>query len=138
MKELESYIHELEKKEPGSGGHIDVGQWELHPWLMRPDIVQWCKQRSVVVQAYSPLVRGTKWGERTLAGLAEKYGKTEAQILVRWSLQRGFVPLPKSVNADRIEKNFGVFDWELTEKDAASLDTDMYEPCAWDPTTSED
>jgi len=89
LDELETYIHELEKKYgKGKGGAIDVGQWELHPWLTRPDIVNWCKQRGVIVQAYSPLVRGQRFGEPSLKRLAKKYGKTDAQVLMRWSLQQ--------------------------------------------------
>lgn len=138
LDELEAYIKTLDAEKAGSGGRIDVGQYELHPWLMRPDIVDWLKQREVVIQAFSPLVRGERWGEKGLTKLAEKYGKTEAQILLRWSLQKGFVPLPKSVTEKRIEQNADVFNWSLTDEEVSSLDTKEYSPCTWDPTTSQD
>jgi diketogulonate reductase-like aldo/keto reductase len=89
LDELESYIKELEEKNgKGKGGEISVGQWELHPWLGRPDIVEWCQKRGVILEAYCPLVRGQRFKEPILQQLAKKYDKTAAQILVRWSLQK--------------------------------------------------
>lgn len=84
LDELEEYI----QKELGSNGAIDVGQYELHPWLTRPDIVAWFRKRNVVVQAYCPVVRGKRFDEPVVKTLAEKYRKTPAQILLRWSLQK--------------------------------------------------
>jgi diketogulonate reductase-like aldo/keto reductase len=135
LDELEAYI-----KESGVGGTIDVGQWELHPWLPRDDIVEWCRKRNVVLEAYCPLVRGQRGNDAVLKKIGEKYGKTWAQILVRWSLQKGFVPLPKSVTPKRIEENAKVYDFELSKADCEELDgpKGRYEPCSWDPTTSRD
>ena len=139
LNELESYISEIEAVEgPGKGGVISVGQYELHPWLMRPDIVGWCRERGVVLEAYCPIVRGERFEEPTLKRVAGKYGRTPAQVLLRWSLQKGFVPLPKSVTIGRIEENANVFDFELGEEDMADLDTGEYSPCTWDPTVSND
>ena len=139
LNELESYISGIEAAEgSGKGGVISVGQYELHPWLMRPDIVEWCRERDVVLEAYSPLVRGERFEEPTLKHLAEKYGRTPAQVLLRWSLQWGFVPLPKSVTLGRIEENADVFGFELGKEEMAELDTGEYSPCTWDPTVSND
>jgi diketogulonate reductase-like aldo/keto reductase len=66
----------------------------------------------------------------------KKHNKSWAQILIRWSLQKGFVPLPKSVTASRIVENTGVFDFELDEEDMKSLETGKYESVAWDPTVT--
>lgn len=89
LEELEQYIKELEAEVGmGRGGEISVGQWELHPWLARPDIVKWCRQRGVIIEAYCPLVRGKRFDEPILKPLAEKYSKTPAQVLLRWSLQK--------------------------------------------------
>ncbi|KAG5976130.1 hypothetical protein E4U55_007502 [Claviceps digitariae] len=137
LQELEQYIHTLESQRggPGKGGVISVGQWELHPWLTRPDIVQWCRARNIAVQAYCPIVRGERWGRHAVVtAAADKYGKTEAQILLRWSLQRGYVPLVKSVTPSRIAENADIFDFELTEDEVAAMATDEYSPVAWDPT----
>jgi diketogulonate reductase-like aldo/keto reductase len=138
LDELEQHIKELEAERGGAGrgGVISVGQWELHPWLARPDIVKWCHAKNVVLEAYSPLVRAKRNDEPILQPMMKKYGKTATQILLRWSLQMGFVPLPKSVTLSRIEENADVYDFELTKEEMKSLDTGKYEPCAWDPTVA--
>ncbi|KAL9004028.1 MAG: hypothetical protein Q9188_003141 [Gyalolechia gomerana] len=139
LDELESYIKELETRNgQGKGGKISVGQWELHPWLARPGIVEWCQKRGVVIQAYSPIVRGQRFEEPALQPLVKKYNKTPSQVLLRWSLQKGFVPLPKSVTPSRIEENADLYDFELTAEEMKSLETSEYAPCSWDPTTSND
>ncbi|KAL8670177.1 MAG: hypothetical protein Q9168_005274 [Polycauliona sp. 1 TL-2023] len=152
LHELESYIQELEAEhgQKGAGGHISVGQWEIHPWLERREIVEWCRSRGVVVQAYCPIVRGTRFEEEGVRKLVEGKGRTGAQVLLRWSLQKyvdveladlhckGFVPLPKSVTPSRIEENANLYDFELTDEEMTSLETGEYAPCSWDPTTSDD
>ncbi|KAL8768389.1 MAG: hypothetical protein Q9194_005719 [Teloschistes cf. exilis] len=125
LDELESYIKELESQQgKGKGGEISVGQWEVHPWLARPDIVEWCQKRGVVVQAYCPIVRNERSNEPVLQPLVKKYGKTACQVLLRWSLQKGLVPLPKSVTLSRIEENANIYDFELTPEEMKSLETD--------------
>ena len=99
LEELESYIKDLEEKNgKGKGGEISVGQWELHPWLARSDIVEWCQKRGVVVEAYCPIVRGQRFDEPILQPLVKKYGKTAAQILIRWSLQKVLFNLQMSLH----------------------------------------
>lgn len=89
LEELETYIKELEGQYgKDQGGEISVGQWELHPWCARPDIVKWCEERCVAVQAYCPLVRGQRLEEEVFQTLAKKHDKTGAQILMRWSLPK--------------------------------------------------
>lgn len=89
LQELEDYIGQLEQQlGKGNGGEISVGQWELHPWLDRKDIVGWCHARQIVVEAYCPLIRGRRFDEPVLKPLVEKYSKTAAQVLLRWSLQK--------------------------------------------------
>ncbi|KAK4141387.1 NADP-dependent oxidoreductase domain-containing protein [Dichotomopilus funicola] len=138
LDELERHIAELEEERggKGKGGVVSVGQWEIHPFCRRQDIIDWCTQRGVVVQAYCPLVQGERWGEPGLKKLAAKYGKSEAQVLIRWSLDKGLVPLPKSVTPARIVENADVFDFELSEEEVAGLETGEYTPCTWDPTVS--
>lgn len=137
LKEMQTYMAELEgERYPGGGGSIDVGQWEVHPWCMRREIVEWCRERGVVVQAYSPLVRGQRMEDKTLGRLAARYRKSPAQVLLRFSLQRRFVPLPKSVTPSRIEENADLFDFSLTELECDELETEEYSPCTWDPTIS--
>lgn len=138
LDELEGHIKELEEERgKGKGGVISVGQWEVHPWCQRKDIVEWCEKRGVVVQAYAPIVRGEKFGkDEGLKSLAKKYGVSEAQVLIRWSLQKGYVPLPKSVTSSRIVENASVYEFELTEEEVQGLGTGEYSPVCWDPTTS--
>lgn len=113
-----------------------MNQVELHPWLARQDIVSWCEQRGVVLEAYSPLVRSTRMDDPMLQPLAKKHNKTPAQILLRWGLQKGFVILPKSETKSRIEENAKLYDFELDAEDMKSLHTTKYESCTWDPTVS--
>lgn len=82
LDELEEYIQQ------GGGGRIDVGQYEIHPWCAREDIVEWLQKRNIVVEAYSPLAHGTRMGEAVLRELGKKYNKSPAQIMIRWCLQR--------------------------------------------------
>ncbi|KAE8326593.1 NADP-dependent oxidoreductase domain-containing protein [Aspergillus sergii] len=132
LEELEEYI------KSGDVGRIEVGQYELHPWLGRADLVVWLHKRGVVIEAYSPLARGTRMDEPVLRAISEKHKKSPAQILIRWSLQKGFVPLPKSATPERILENANVFDFELDEDDMQSLHTDEYAPSTWDPTVQQD
>ncbi|KAK2807919.1 hypothetical protein FQN50_005161 [Emmonsiellopsis sp. PD_5] len=99
-----------------------VNQLELHPWCQQKTITSYCHQHGIVVQAYSPLVRQYKASEPTLVSLAEKYNKSTNQILIRYSLQKGWVPLPKSDDPDRIRANADVYDFEIGGEDMEVLD----------------
>lgn len=112
-----------------------VDQVEIHPWLQRVELVKFLKDNGIAVEAYSPLTRGRKLDDPQLVKMAEKYGKTPAQVLIRWSLQKGFISIPKSVQKPRIEENFNVFDFELSKEDVEGLgDPTAYVVTAWDPT----
>ncbi|KAH8673616.1 NADP-dependent oxidoreductase domain-containing protein [Xylariales sp. PMI_506] len=134
LDELEAHIAELEAERPGSGGVLSVGQWEVHPWCPRRDIVEWCAARGIAVEAYCPIVRGERFGEPVLRELAAKHARSEAQILLRWSLQKGYSPMPKSTSPERIRENAALYDFSLADEDMAKLELDVYAPCAWDPT----
>lgn len=113
LEQLEQHMKELETGHGGtlgSGGVLSVGQWESHPWCVRSDIEAWCKERGVIFEAYSPLARGFRMKDKTLKAVANRCGKTPAQVLIRWSLQRGLVPLPKSNKKPRIKANVDVFE----------------------------
>ncbi|WRT66051.1 uncharacterized protein IL334_003003 [Kwoniella shivajii] len=98
-----------------------VNQIELHPWCQQPAIVSYCQAYNIALEAYSPLVQGTKASDPVLLRIAKETGKSWAQVLIRWSLQRGFIPLPKSDTKDRIIANRDVFDFELSESQMQSL-----------------
>lgn len=131
----------LERFPSGTTVHVDfisMIYWFEENRLARSDIVEWCQKRGIILEAYCPIVRGTRAEDPLLQPLVKKYGKTAAQILIRWSLQKGFVPLPKSVTLSRIDENADVYDFELTSEDMKTLETGDYSPCAWDPTVSKD
>jgi diketogulonate reductase-like aldo/keto reductase len=85
-------------------------------------ITEYCKKHGIVIEAYSPLVRNYKAGDSLLLELAKKYNKSTAQILIRYSLQKDWVPLPKSDNPDRIKQNADVYDFDIKEADMSRLD----------------
>jgi len=98
-----------------------VNQIELHPLCQQKDIVEYCKANDIVVQAYCPLIRGD-FSSPVLQEVSTAVGKHPSQVLVRWSIQRGFVPLPKSSDPNRVRSNVDIFDFELSDKDMAKLD----------------
>ncbi|THV02403.1 Aldo/keto reductase [Dendrothele bispora CBS 962.96] len=98
-----------------------INQIELHPLCQQKPIVQYCRDNSIVIQAYSPILRG-QMDHEVFKSVATKYKRDPAQILLRWSLQKGFVPLPKSATAARIYSNAQLYDFELEEEDMTRLD----------------
>jgi diketogulonate reductase-like aldo/keto reductase len=124
----ESHLKELLEPRPLHGvPHLipAVNQIEIHPFLQHRDLAAFCQEHGIVVQAYSPLARAERFSGRspTLTALAARLKRTEAQVLIRWSLQKGYVVLPKSVNRERIEENAGAFDFSLDEAAMAALDS---------------
>ncbi|GGH10476.1 aldo/keto reductase [Paenibacillus segetis] len=94
-----------------------VNQIRLCPGDTQDEVVDYCKARNIVLEAYSPLGTGSVFDVQEMQDIAQKYGKTIAQICIRWSLQMGFLPLPKSVTESRIKENAEVFDFELSAQD---------------------
>lgn len=105
-----------------------LDQVECHPYLAQKELHAFCEKNGIALGPWSPLGRGRLLDDPVLVALAEKYGKTTAQIVLRWDIQRGFVNIPKSVHKERIQSNAQVFDFELTEEDMQlifSLDKDV-------------
>jgi diketogulonate reductase-like aldo/keto reductase len=94
-----------------------VNQIRLCPGETQDELVEYSRTKGMILEAYSPLGTGKIFDVPEMQALAEKYGKSIAQICIRWSLQQGYLPLPKSVTASRIEENIKVFDFELEESD---------------------
>jgi diketogulonate reductase-like aldo/keto reductase len=94
-----------------------VNQIRLCPGDTQDEVVDYCRSQNILLQAYSPFGVGKIFEVPEMKALAEKYGKSIAQIAIRWSLQRGYLPLPKSVTPSRIKENVDVFDFELEESD---------------------
>ncbi|TLZ56706.1 MAG: aldo/keto reductase [Methanobacteriota archaeon] len=112
-----------------------VNQIELSPFLVPKDVIEFCKKHAIAVEAYSPLTKGHRINDPRLKAVAQKYGKTVPQILIRWGLQHGFIEIPKSSRPEHIKENAQVFDFEIRAEDMRALDS-LGEGLhvAWDPT----
>jgi diketogulonate reductase-like aldo/keto reductase len=99
-----------------------VNQIQLSPFHHPTDLVQWCQGLDVTVEAYSPLARGKRLDDAVVTTIATAHARTTAQVLIRWSLQHGFVVIPKSEQRERIEGNAKVFDFELSDEEMRQLD----------------
>jgi len=99
-----------------------VNQIEFHPYNQQQDVLDFCSKHNIAITAWSPLMQGHFKEEAVFATLAEKYNKTAAQVLLRWDLQRGVITIPKSVNQGRIQQNFDVLDFEISNADMQLID----------------
>lgn len=111
-----------------------VDQVEFSPFLYQRELLAFCREHGIQLEAYSPLTRGRRLREPALVAIAERYRKTTAQVLIRWALQHELVVIPKSVARERIYANADVFDFALAGEDMAALDAlDEGARYAWDP-----
>ncbi|MEO9512950.1 MAG: aldo/keto reductase [Flavobacteriaceae bacterium] len=99
-----------------------VNQMEFHPYLVQQDLIDFCKEKGIQYEAWSPMMQGNIFDIPALKGMAKKYDKTAAQIVLRWDLQKGVVTIPKSSRKERIISNASIFDFELTKEDMRLLD----------------
>ena len=118
--------HHLEALMDMADEQPSVNQIEFHPGFMQNECVNFCKACDIVVEAWSPLGTGKMLDNPTLKAIADKYRKSVAQICIRWALQHGILPLPKSVTPTRIQENFDVFDFELLSADMRTIDRMEY------------
>lgn len=128
IKHLEELLNECDIKPA-------VNQVELHVFLQQPELRQYCDDNGIIVEAYSPLAHGNGLDDPILVEIGSKYGKSSAQIMIKWCAQNNMVVLPKSITKERIESNIDIYDFELNEEDLAkiaSLEKD-FRTC-WDPT----
>jgi len=115
-------IVQIEKlKGVGSVWPPHVLQIELHPWTQQRELVQYCEKNGIVVQAYCPIVRNQKADNKKLVSIAEKHSVTPNQVLIRWSVQKGWVSLPKSDTPERIRLNADIYNFELDNNDTETL-----------------
>src|SRR5207248_6414630 len=115
-------VDELEQVIAAGNVAPAVDQVEFSPFEYRRGLLEACEERSVVLEAYSPLGTGRHLGDATVARIAESHGRTPAQVLLRWCVQREIPVLPKSTHRERIEENAQVFDFTLSDEDLAGLD----------------
>lgn len=111
-----------------------VVQNEFHPRLVQQSLINFCRENNIQYEAWSPLMRGRILQNKTLKSIGKKYGKTTAQVVLRWDLQKGVVTIPKSVHRDRIIENAEIFDFRLNEQEVRQIDSlDTAERTGADP-----
>ena len=99
-----------------------VNQLNLNPTWPQKDVVEYCHSQNIQCIAWAPILKIEKWNQELLKTLSEKYQKSIAQISLRWSIQKGFIPLAKTVHKDRMIENLNIFDFEISEDDMDKLD----------------
>lgn len=103
-----------------------VNQIEYHPGQMQEEVVDYCKQNGILIEAWSPLGTGRMLSDQRLQDIASNYGKSAAQLCIRWCLQNGVLPLPKSVTPSRIMENADVFGFDISDEDMAEINSMPY------------
>lgn len=98
-----------------------VNQVEMHPINQKNELIDFCKKNDIQLIAWSPIMRGKIFDNEFMINLSKKYNKSIAQIVLRWHMQRGIVPIPKSSNESRIKENLDVFDFEISEEDMMKI-----------------
>jgi 2,5-diketo-D-gluconate reductase A len=100
-----------------------VNQIELHPYFQNREVAAYGQEHGIVTEAYSPIAQGDVLGDSDVGEIAEKLGRTPAQVVLRWHIQHGWVVFPKSVTPERIRENFELFDFELDAGDMDRIDS---------------
>ncbi|MDT0180137.1 aldo/keto reductase [Microbacterium sp. ARD31] len=117
-------VPHLERIVAATGVIPAVNQIELHPAYQQRDITEWAAANGVAIESWGPLGQGKYdlFGAEPVAGAATAHGKTPAQVVIRWHLQKGFIVFPKSVKRERLQENLDVLDFELSADEVASID----------------
>jgi diketogulonate reductase-like aldo/keto reductase len=100
-----------------------VNQVEFHPLLYQQELLEYCRDRGILLQAYSPLARTRGFTGKVVREIAARYAKTPPQVYLRWALRHGVAVIPKSSNRERIRENAGAFGFELSDEDMVALDS---------------
>ncbi|MCC3645108.1 aldo/keto reductase [Cytobacillus firmus] len=114
-------IHHLKDILENSSEKPSVNQVELHPLLSQKELRAFCSEHNIKVQAWSPIARGRVLEDSDIKEIAERHGKSAAQIILRWHLQNGIMVIPKSVKKDRLRENADIFDFILTEDEMRQI-----------------
>lgn len=115
------HVHDLEMLKKVSDVIPAVNQVEFHPLLNQPELLSYCRDNKIAVQAYAPLARGAYLHSQLLLEIGRKYQKTTAQIGLRWAIQQGISVIPKSVHKERILENAAIFDFSLTQEEMVAI-----------------
>lgn len=116
-------IHHLEELMKDAEIKPMVNQVEYHPRLTQKELQAFCQQQDIQLEAWSPLMQGQLLDNTDIQEIADKYGKSVAQVILRWDLQNGVITIPKSTKEHRIAENATVFDFELTADDMKRIDS---------------
>ncbi|MEC4115611.1 MULTISPECIES: aldo/keto reductase [Myroides] len=103
-----------------------VNQIEFHPGMTQNEVVDFCVKNDILIEAWSPLGRGNVLDNEVLVALAAKYKVSVPQLCIRWIVQKGHLPLPKSVTPERIKANLDIYDFEISQEDIAAIDNLPY------------
>ena len=98
-----------------------VNQIEMHPYLTQDDVRGFCAEHGIAIEAWSPIGQGIVLDDPVIGSIAERAGKTPAQVVLRWHIERGDIVFPKSVTSSRVKENFDIFDFELPAGDVAEI-----------------
>ena len=99
-----------------------VNQMEFHPHLVQQDLIDFCAKNTIQYESWSPFMQGKVFALDICNAIAQQHGKSVAQVILRWNLQKGVIAIPKSVHAKRIKSNADIFDFDLSQEDMAFLD----------------
>jgi 2,5-diketo-D-gluconate reductase A len=114
-------VEDLERLEAETDTRPTVNQVELHPGLQQAELRAWHDEHRIATEAWSPLAQGELLDNEIIVGIADRHGKTPAQVILRWHLRLGNIVIPKSVTPERIQENLDLFDFELSEEDVAEV-----------------
>lgn len=114
--------HHLEELMAKTSVKPMVNQMEFHPYLVQPSLVEYCRARNIVYEAWRPIMRGEVNDIALLQELGVKYEKSPVQVTLRWNLQKGVATIPKSVSKQRIQENGDLFDFTLTAEEMRAID----------------
>jgi 2,5-diketo-D-gluconate reductase A len=114
-------VHHLDRLLAQTATVPAVNQIEAHPYLVQDEVRAFDAEHAIATQAWSPIAQGLVLDDPTIVQIARTHGKTPAQVTLRWHLQRGDIVLPKSITRSRVEENFAVFDFDLTDTDIADI-----------------
>ena len=98
-----------------------VNQIEVHPYFGNEEVRAYGAEHGILTEAWSPIAQGAVLGDPTISAIADRLGRTTAQVTLRWHIQRGDIVFPKSTTPSRIRENFQLFDFELTDEDMAAI-----------------
>jgi 2,5-diketo-D-gluconate reductase A len=113
--------HHLDRIVSETGVVPVLNQVEVHPFFGNEEVRASCARHDIAVEAWAPIARGKVADDATITGIADRFGRTPAQVALRWHIQRGDIVFPKTVTPNRMQENFDIFDFELSDDDMSTI-----------------